>query len=552
MAMTIERFERSTSFLIILMLVFVSTILMLRSSSAELGWDEAEYAPSVNHGWKYLWSHYLEADYSRHNHGPLAIYLAKLGNDYLPVSVGSLEDRLRLPVALFGSLAIGLMYWALRYTFKTSRLAAILGSSLLLFSVIRLQDTPIIGPHHPMLFFTLAVMTLGYRWLNTVNLWTAIVLGSVFGFAGLAMTYVIPLAVCWGMSTIVARGTWMQFNWKEFKVSWFVLIMIVAAAIVEIVFWPPSVMKQALRVDFTYYLHYGSQPTLVGNQIFERTPRIAFLYWLGCLDAPILICSIATFSLCIWVTFRGRGVTAKHLYLGTFLFVLFAVALSAHIAGSRNLLQFIGVLCLVIGALFDECFKARPTLLRWIAAAVIVSSVVNLAFLSLDTHRTPDPATDGYKAFVEENRTLLSQTASAIVYGCPDLDFYARESHVKVAWNVAEMPWTALSWPANIPVDTRFWVEPAIYELAGLTPHSVSAGRETVIYWPKAKYALISEVAYRYMPVEQPVRRIIDSTWKVIWWHKTKGSWGLRLYERPDEPTGLMSPASNLSEAAPE
>jgi hypothetical protein len=501
--MITARFERSTSFLITLMLVFVSTILMLRSSSAELSWDEADYAnSSVNNGWKYLWSH---SDYPRHRHGPLAIYLAKLGNDYLPVSVGSLEDRLRLPAAVFGSLAIGFTYWALRYTFRTSRSAAILASSLLLFSVIRLQETNIIGPHDPMLFFTLAVVTLGYRWLNTVNLWTAIVLGSVFGFAGLAMTYVIPLAVCWAISIIVARGTWVQFNWKEFKVSWFVFIMIAAAACVEIAFWPPSFMNQALRFDFTTYLHYGPHPTLVGNKIFERTPRIAFLYWLACLDAPILICSVATFSLCIWATVKGQSVTAKHLYLGTFLFALFAIALSAHIAGSRNLLQFIGVLCLVIGALFDECFKTRPTLLRWTAAAVIVSSVVNLAFLSLDTHRTPYLATDGYKAFVEQNRNLLNQTASAIVYGGPDLQFYAKLSQVKMNWNIAEAPWTT---------------------------------RPDALLPANAKYALISELCYRYMPVDQPLRHLIDNDWKVIWSFKSARSWGLRLYERPDGPTG--------------
>jgi hypothetical protein len=501
--MTTGRFERSISFLLILMLVFVSTILMLRSSSAELSWDEADYANScVNNGWKFLWSH---SDYSRHNHGPLAIYLAKLGNDYLPVSVGSLEDRLRLPAALFGSLAIGLTYWALRYTFKTSRAAAVLGSSLLLFSVIRLQETNVIGPHDPMLFFTLAVVTLGFRWLNTVNLWTAIILGSVFGFAGLAMTYVIPLAVCWGMSTIVARGSWVQFYWKEFKVSWFVFIMIVAAAGVEIVFWPPSFMKQALRFDFTYYLHYGLHPTLVGNQIFERTPRIAFFYWLACLDAPILICSVATFSLLTWATLRGRGITAKHLYLGTFLLALCAIALSAHIAGSRNLLQFIGVLCLVTGALFDECFKARPAILRWTASAVIVSSVVNLIFLSLDTHRIPYPATDGYKPFVEENRNLLNQTASALVFGSPVLKFYAEHSQVTVNWNVAEAPWTT---------------------------------RPDVLLPPNAKYALISELYYRYMPIDQSLRRVIDNNWKVIWSFKTAQSWGLRLYERPDEPRG--------------
>jgi hypothetical protein len=499
--MTTRRSESWTALLIILMLTLISTILMLHSSSPELSWDEADYASNVNKGWRYLWS---QSDYPRHMHGPLAIYLAKLGNDFLPVSVGSLEDRLRLPVALLGSLAIGLTYWALRYTFRTSRLAALAGSSLLLLSVIRLQDTNVIGPHDPMLLFTLAIVTLGYRWRNTVNLWTAIVLGSVFGFAGLAMTYVIPLAVCWGMSIIVARGTWMQVEWREFKVSWFVFIAIAAAAIVEILLWPPSIMKLALKSDFITYLHYGAHPTLVDNQIFERTPRVAFLYWLACLDAPILIFSVATFSLFICGILRGGAVTTKHLYLASSLIVLSAVALSAHMAGSRNLLQFIGVLCLSIGALFDDCFKARPRLLRWATAVAVVSSVVNLAFLSLDSHRIPYLATNGYKAFVEENRSLLSQTASAIVYGSPDIKFYAEQAQVSVNWKVAEMPWTT---------------------------------RPDVLLPANAKYALISELVYRYMPVDQPVRRVIDNTWKVIWSFKTKGSWGLRLYERPDEPT---------------
>jgi hypothetical protein len=349
-------------------------------------------------------------------------------------------------------------------------------------------------------------VTLGYRWRNTVNLWTAIVLGSIFGFAGLTMTYVIPLAVCWGMSIIVGGGTWMQFEWRELKVSWFVFIMIAAAGIVEILLWPPSIMKLALKSDFMYYLHFGAHPTLVGNQIFERTPRVAFLYWLACLDAPILICSIATFSLRIWGTLRAGAVTTKHLYLASSLIVLFAVALSAHMAGSRNLLQFIGVLCLAIGALLDEYFTARPWLLRWAAAAVMILSVVNLAVLSLDPHRTPYLATNGYKAFVEENRNLLGQTASAIVYGSPVLKFYAEQSQVRVAWNVAEMPWTT---------------------------------RPDVLLPVKAKYALISELGYRYMPVVQPVRRVIDSAWKVIWSFKTKRSWGLRLYERADEPPGV-------------
>jgi hypothetical protein len=49
---------------------------------------------------------------------------------------------------------------------------------------------------------------------------------------------------------------------------------------------------------------------------------------------------------------------------------------------------------------------------------------------------------------------------------------------------------------------------------------------------PDAKYALISELGYQYLPVEHPVRSVIDRTWTVVWSFKEPGTWGLRLYER--------------------
>jgi hypothetical protein len=52
------------------LLTFASTILMLRSASAELSWDEADYASNISREWRYLWS---QSDYPRHGHGPLAI-----------------------------------------------------------------------------------------------------------------------------------------------------------------------------------------------------------------------------------------------------------------------------------------------------------------------------------------------------------------------------------------------------------------------------------------------------------------------------------------------
>src|SRR5436190_15938960 len=91
---------------IVLLLTLVSTALMLHFASPELIWDEADYALNLSSTWQDLWS---RTGY--HAHGPLMIYLAKLGDDLLPPWIGSIEDRLRLPIALFSSAAAGFTYW---------------------------------------------------------------------------------------------------------------------------------------------------------------------------------------------------------------------------------------------------------------------------------------------------------------------------------------------------------------------------------------------------------------------------------------------------------
>jgi hypothetical protein len=65
-------------------LIVSSTVLMLLCASPEFGWDEADYAGNIEHPWHFLWS---ESDYNRHGHGPMMIYLAKLGQEVLPAEV---------------------------------------------------------------------------------------------------------------------------------------------------------------------------------------------------------------------------------------------------------------------------------------------------------------------------------------------------------------------------------------------------------------------------------------------------------------------------------
>src|SRR5262249_2486181 len=142
----------------------------------------------------------------------------------------------------------------------------------LLFSVIRLEETNVIGPHHLMLACTLAMITLGYQWRNKPTLQAAIGLGAVMGFGALSMTYVIPTALCWAVAVSLAGTEWMAWDGTHLKVSWSIPIILVTAAMVVVALWPPGVLQDVVVLrDFRGYLRFGHPPTLVArfNQ-FER------------------------------------------------------------------------------------------------------------------------------------------------------------------------------------------------------------------------------------------------------------------------------------------
>src|SRR5262249_8213712 len=220
--------ERLITLSAVTIITLASTVLMLLCTP-EFSWDEADYLVSTAHNWGFLWG---ESGYVRHGHGPLAIYLAKLGQQVLPAAAGSLEGRLRFFEALVSSVAVGLLYLALRRPFRTSHAAALAGSSLLLFSVIRLEETNVIGPHHLMLACTLAMITLGYQWRDKPTLQAAIGLGVVVGFGALSMTYVIPTALCWAVAVSLAGKEWIAWDRTHLKVSGSNPIILGTAAIV--------------------------------------------------------------------------------------------------------------------------------------------------------------------------------------------------------------------------------------------------------------------------------------------------------------------------------
>src|SRR5271169_5435653 len=83
--------ERLMTLAVVAIVTLTSIVLMLSCTSPEFSWDEADYVASTAHPWSVLWG---GSDYNRHGHGPMAIYLAKLGRVVFPAGVAPLEYRL--------------------------------------------------------------------------------------------------------------------------------------------------------------------------------------------------------------------------------------------------------------------------------------------------------------------------------------------------------------------------------------------------------------------------------------------------------------------------
>jgi hypothetical protein len=496
-----------------MLMTAASVVLLLWLTSPEFSWDEADLLGNTTLDWGSLWSQHL---YSRHFHGPMGIYLAKLGLEGLPAGPLSLEAHTRFPIALVASLAIGLVYWTLRNVFKTSLAAALVGTGLLLLSVIRLEETNVIGPHHLMLVCTLALLSLGYHWRNEPSRRTAVGLGCVLAYGALSMTYVIPAGLCMAGALTVAGSQWIAWDrriaWRipNVRVSKWVLVALATAAVGMLVVWPPSWLKFRIGRDFaTFLITIRHHPTLVGERIYEETPLWAVPHWFLRLDAPILVVSTGVILTAFWRVFKAGRWSARHSYLAVWLAFFVGTVLTAHLAGARNLLQLVGVLCLATGALFDDAFAGRPRLLRFGALAVGMSALANLARLSSSTSYTPFLATDGYRAFIAEGKSRLAEKATALVYGTPVLKFYARQAGVTPAWDTHELSWTTHLNP--LPEGT--------------------------------KYVLLPSFVYSYMPPDHPTRRVAEH-WKVVWSFKSPHVWELRLFERPDGegPSGAGGP----------
>lgn len=496
-----RRISGSTEWLItlpvVILITVVSTIAMLVCASPELWYDEADYSNNIVHGWRYLWSEFL---YPRHWHGPLSIYLAKLGHTVLPASFGPIEFRLRFFDALVASLGIGLMYWMLRSCFGASRSAALVGPGLLVFSVCRLEETDVIGPHSLVLACTLAMLGLGYKWRDRPGWQSALALGAILGFGGLAMTYVIPVALCWAVAVALAGRNWFVWKNSEIRITQWLLPMAMVAGLILLAFWPPSVIHHQLYSDFKFFVKYPHHPTLVNGKIYEITPLWAVIWWLAYLDSPILLVSVAVLSIAAWRIVRTRCLPAKELYLGIWIAFLLGTAITAHIAGARNLLQLIGVLCFAAGALFDDLFGyARGSIRPIAAAAILAIACLNLIHLATDSNYIPYPATAGYREFLRQNPNRIAEHAKAIVYGLPVLHLYAREDHESVAWDAEEAIWTTKTWP-KIGADVKYVLMPTLYDR---------------------------------FPPEQPMRAIVADHWNKVWTYKMDRVWDLDLFENP-------------------
>ena len=362
-----------------------------------------------------------------------------------------------------------------------------------------MEETNIIGPHHLMLACTLMIAGLGYEWRDKPTLKTATGLGAVMAFGVLSMSYVIPAALCWVAAVSLTGREWIAWDRTHLKISWYFSIILATTLVIVMALWPGGIIKKFFVRDFWFYLHFPSWPTLVGARIFEVTPRWAAAYWLAHLEAPILVVSIAVISIALWNAFRNGHLSTKHAYLLIFLAFFLAIALAAHIGGARNLLQFIAVLCLATGALFDEALGYKIRLIRLSSAMIGIVAALNLIWFSRCSSYVPYLATDGYRTFLKENESRLREKTHVFVYGSPVLNYYARQIGTSLGWEVDEMPWTTRA-DAPLPADV--------------------------------KYVLIPAFVYNGMPEQQPMRRVVAEHWRMICSFQADHVWELRLYER--------------------
>ena len=490
--------ERVLTFGVVAIITVVSSVLTLWCASPELLFDEADYATAaLSNGWGTLWR---GSDYRGHPHGPMMIYLAKLAYEALPAGAGSFEARLRFLNALVGSLAVAGVYWIARHLFGTSRPAALVGSGLLLFSVIRLAETNVIGPHHLMLFCTIAIMGSGFHWRNTPTVKAGIALGIVLGFGALSMTYVIPVALCWIIAVALAGRGWVVLERTKIAFSWAVVLLGATAALLMLSLWPPSVLQYKFLRDFLWYVHASGIATLIDHKFVENAPRSAFLYWLTHLEAPTLAVSACVIVAATWRLWEKHQLSSKHIYLGVFLFFFLGTALSAPAAGARNLLQFLGVLSIVTAALFDDAV-GHSLRLEWSGAiAALILAALNLIWLWQNPNYKRFTAIDGYRSFLRENPNRVGEDVKAIAFNTHALQLYSHASGVVMHWDLHEMRW-------NIHLDAA-------------PPDDV-------------KYVLIPEFVSDCMPPDQSMRSVVAAQWHLIWSHREGHLWELRLYENP-------------------
>jgi hypothetical protein len=303
-----------------------------------------------------------------------------------------------------------------------------------LFSVIRVEETNVVGPHHLMLFSSLAIIGLGYRWRGPPNVRAAAEIGIAIAFGALSMTYVIPAVICWIVAVTVAGQGWLAWDRSGLKISWAIPMTLVLAAVLVLAVWPPGVINHVVVSNFRWYLHYSTAATLVGSHVVAAAPRWAFFYWFARLDLPLLVVFTAILAAALWRVRQKHLLASKHLYLAVCVAFYFVTTLAAHLAGARNLLQFIGVACLATGALFDEGLNHKRRLISYSAVLIIVIAVTNWTLLSRSSSYTLFLATDGFRAFFKENKDRLRETAKVQIYNTPAFDLYrqATESNVKM------------------------------------------------------------------------------------------------------------------------
>ncbi|MCC7407174.1 MAG: glycosyltransferase family 39 protein [Phycisphaeraceae bacterium] len=399
-----------------LVVIVIAAYLRLPALQGAVSWDEADYAWAARQGilanaWQ---AGELNAQF-RHWHAPLSMYAIHTSTSVL----GDTLAALRLPSLIASILSCGLLVLMVHDLATCShprkwRLGFALAAGLALaFAPPSIGMSATANPHGWALLFILLNLWTLCRYLRQPTLRRAVLVGLTWAGLSVTMEYGPIVAVIDLLAVALAapdklglsrRRPWLR---PHREIVW----AAAAAFIGVLILWPAGILKGLLPLNFAYYIHYaaGGHPTWFRGELYQHTPRYAYVYWYAqeypWLLAGLLLCVVLPF---LWL-WRVR--TSVAITVSLFAAVITLAAHRSHIMGLNYSLNMTACL-LLAGVLAADGLLAqmmsRPARAAWPIRPSAVLAIALAGLLVAGGRWQPIHPSEnaGYAPLVQSCQTL--------------------------------------------------------------------------------------------------------------------------------------------------